>query len=75
MERLIEQLVEMKPVRIGVCVVTKDATLTGYYGEIHPGDKAMMAYHMHMDAVMDTVKANADQLLRTDGEEGSDGKE
>lgn len=75
MERLIEQLVEMNPVRIGVCVVTKDTTLTGYYGEICPEDKATMAYHMHMDAVMDTVKVNADQLLRTDDEEGSDGKE
>ena len=72
LERLVEQLMEMEPVRIGVCIVAKDVTVTGYYGEVWPEDKAAMAYHLHMDAVLDVMKANADQLLQQEDEEGGD---
>lgn len=54
----------MKPVRIGVCAVGENGeVLTGYYGDLYPEDKAVMAYHIQTDAIMDTVKANARDIM------------
>lgn len=63
LESFCRQVVEMEPDRIGVCVINKDAVLTAYYGEMCPEDKAVMAYHIQTDAIMDTVMANARSIV------------
>lgn len=64
LEDFIRSIVEMKPARIGVCAVGENGeVLTGYYGDLYPEDKAVMAYHIQTDAIMDTVKANARDIV------------
>ena len=78
LESFIRSIVEMKPVRIGVCAVGENGeVLTGYYGDLYPEDKAVMAYHIQTDAIMDTVTANAKQIVmaaeENDDDEAEDG--
>lgn len=64
LENLCHQMMELQPVRIGLCAITEDGTtMTGYFGEICPEDKAVMAYHLQSDAIMDTVMANAKMIV------------
>ena len=63
LEGFCRQVVEMKPERIGVCVLSESTVLTAYYGEMCPEDKAVMAYHIQSDAIMDTVMANAKRIV------------
>ena len=69
LEEMIRQIYELNPEKIGVCVLSGGVALTGYYGDVCHEDKAVMAYHMHIDAVMDTVRANASDLLSEKEEE------
>lgn len=72
LEEMIRQIYELNPEKIGVCVLAGGVALTGYYGDVCHEDKAVMAYHMHIDAVMDTVRANAQDLLNPEKDEGED---
>lgn len=72
LEAFCRQVVEMKPERIGVCVINKDAVMTAYYGEMCPEDKAAMAYHIQTDAIMDTVLANAKSIVAAAEDDGSE---
>lgn len=64
LEGFIENLLEFKPEKIGVCAILPDGNvLTGYYGDVFPMDKAQMGFHMNNDGVLDTVLANAKQIV------------
>ena len=64
LEGMIREVLENKPVRIGIVMITEEgAALTGYYGERTPEEMATMAWHMNMDAVWEMVSVNADKLL------------
>ena len=64
LEGFIESLLEHKPEKIGVCAILPDGNyLTGFYGKCYPTDKAVMAYQIHTDAVYDTIKANAKEIV------------
>ena len=75
LEGLIKYLLEHQPEKIGVCAIVPDGNvLTGFYGDCTPQDKAVMAYHIHTDAVFDTIKANAREVIEAaeDQEEMTD---
>lgn len=73
LESFIENLMEYNPDRIGVCAILPDGNvLTGFYGDCTPQDKAMMAYHVHTDAVFDTIKANAKEVIAAAEEQEED---
>lgn len=64
LEELIGQILEHQPVRIGLCAMLPDGNvLTGYYGEPGHQDKAVMGYHLTLDAVHDTILANAGSIV------------
>lgn len=64
LEGMIRQIMENKPIRMGIVMVEEDGTvLTGYYGERSPEDIAVMAWHLNMDAIWETVSVNADKIL------------
>lgn len=66
LEHFIESIMELKPTKVGVCLLgcVGDTSLTGYLGECCPEDKAVMAYHINSDAILDTVKANARDIIQ-----------
>lgn len=73
LETMCESVMELKPDVMGVCMLAADGTvLTGYYGDVCPQDKALMAYHLNTDATMDVVMANAADILAAAEEEGED---
>lgn len=74
LEEFIKSVMELEPEKIGVCAILPDGnTMTGYYGECCHQDKAMMGYHMNLDAVMDVTTANAKGIIAAAEEE--DGEE
>lgn len=75
LEETIRAMLDLQPEKIGFCAITPDGTvLTSYYGksELCPQDKAVMAYHIHSDAVMDIVMANAKYIVQEADREGDD---
>lgn len=75
LEELIRMLMEMKPEKIAVAAIaTNGEVLTGYYGDCTHVDKAIMGYHMNLDATMDVVEANAREITKAaEEQENSDG--
>ena len=72
LEELIQNILEFKPEKIGVCAVLPDgSTLTSYFGECYHTDKAIMGYTMNLDAIMEVTTANAKDIL--DAAEEQDG--
>ena len=64
LEGLIKAIMEHKPVAIGVCCLMDDGeAMTGYFGDVGHSDKAVMAYHLQIDAITDVIKANAAELI------------
>lgn len=64
LEELIEMIMELKPEKVGVCAVSSEGdVLTGYYGDCGHVDKAVMGYHMTLDAHQDVTIANAREIL------------
>lgn len=64
LEETIGCIMEHKPEKIGLCAMLPDGCfLTSYFGECYPADKALMAYTISSDATMDTIKANARDIL------------
>ena len=75
LEEFCENVMELQPDKIGVCAILPDGSvLTGYHGSCTHQDKAMMGYHFHTDAMMDTIKANAKEIVEAanSDEEGED---
>ena len=65
LEDLIRTLLELKPNKIAVAAIIPDGdVLTGYYGDCTHVDKAIMGYHLNLDATMDVVEANARVITR-----------
>ena len=74
LEDLIQTIMMHKPEKIGVCMFLPDGcTLTSYFGGCYHTDKAVMGYTMSLDATMDVVKANAEDIL--DAAEEQDGED
>lgn len=64
LEEFIKTLLELKPTKIGVAAIIPDGdVLTGYYGDCTHVDKAVMGYHINLDATMDVVAANAKEIV------------
>ena len=64
LEEFAQQLVEYKPQKVCVCAILPGGeVLTGYFGNTGPQDMAVMAYNINTDAMMETVKANAKEIL------------
>ena len=65
LEGMIREIMEHRPVRMGVVLVMEDGeVLTGYYGDHSPEDIARMAYHLNMDSLWQLIGVNADQIVR-----------
>ena len=75
LEEMIQNIMELQPEKIGVCMLLPDgATLTSYFGGCYHTDKAVMGYTMNLDATMDVVSANAKDILEAaDEEQDGDG--
>lgn len=64
LENFIQNVMELQPEKIGVSAILPDGSvMTGYYGDCCHQDKAIMGYHMTTDAMMDTIFANARQIV------------
>lgn len=75
LEEMVASVDELQPVKIGVVMICEnEVAMTAYMGVTSNTEKATMAYHMHMDAVMDAVFANARGIVETaEGQEDEDG--
>lgn len=75
LEELIRTLLEIKPDKIAAVAIAPDGdVLTGYYGDCTHVDKAVMGYHLSLDATMDVVHANAKEIVEAaEEEEAEDG--
>ena len=72
LENLLQGIVQLQPDKIGICMITDDGTtMTGYFGDCCPTDKAVMAFNLQNDATMDTIMANAKMILEA-AEDGDD---
>lgn len=70
LEELIQMILELKPEKIGICAISPGGdVLTGYYGDCGHVDKAMMSYHMSLDAHQDVIMANAREIIDAADEE------
>lgn len=70
LEDLIQNIMENQPEKIGVCMFFPDGcTLTSYFGGCYHMDKALMGYTMNLDATMDVVSANAQDIMDAADEE------
>ena len=63
LEKMCESVMELQPAKIGVCMIADGGVLTAYFGDCSPQDKAVIAYHHNIDAVYDTVRANAADIV------------
>lgn len=73
LEEFIKNLIAFQPEKIGVCAVLPDGNvLTAYYGDCGPADKAEMGFHMNNDGILDTVFANAREIVRAAEEQEGD---
>lgn len=73
LEEMVKSVDELQPVKIGVVMVCEDGVaMTAYMGVTSNTEKATMGYHMHMDAVMDAVFANARGIVETAEEQEDD---
>lgn len=73
LEEFIQNIMELKPTKIGVCAVLPDgSTMTSYFGDCCHTDKAMMGYNMNLDAIWDVTTANAKEIVETAEEQDGD---
>lgn len=64
LEGFCREVVEQQPEKIGVVCMNPDGTvLTGYYGGAGYNDKALMAFHVQLDATLESVMANAKRIV------------
>ena len=65
-EEMVKTTDELQPTQIGVVLICADGVVaTNYFGVQTNTEKASMAYHVLMDAVMDAVFANARNIVET----------
>lgn len=66
LEEMVKSVDELQPTKIGMVMICEDeVAMTAYMGVTSNTEKATMAYHMHMDAVMEAVFANARNIVET----------
>ena len=77
LEELLRSVDELQPEKIGVVMLLPDGVAaTAYMNVTSNTEKATMGYHMHMDAVMDAVFANARGIVETaEGQEDEEDEE
>ncbi len=64
LEELIAMIMNLEPEKIGLCAITPSGdVLTCYYGDLFHTDKALMGYHMNLDATMDVIHNNAKEIV------------
>jgi hypothetical protein len=64
LEEVLSGVVQLQPDKIGICMIAEDGiTMTGYFGDCCPTDKAVMAFNFQNDATMDTIMVNAKMIL------------
>ncbi len=64
LEKLIRDILELKPTKIGIAAILPDeCCATTYFGKPCNTDKAVMAFMMEQDAIMDCVYANAKEII------------
>ena len=64
LEGFCREVVDHQPEKIGVaCMLPGGAVLTGYFGDASYNDKALMGYHMQLDATLMSVMANAKNIV------------
>ena len=65
LEGFCSEVVEHQPEKIGVvCMLPSGSVLTGYYGDAGYNDKALMGFHMQLDATLESVMANAKRIVQ-----------
>ena len=73
LEGFCSEVVAHQPEKIGVvCMLPGGQVLTGYYGDAGYNDKALMGYHMQLDATLMSVMANAKQIVAAAEEQEDD---
>ena len=73
LEEFISDIMLYQPERIGVCMLLPNGgTYTNYFGDCGHLDKAQMGYSMNLDAIMEVVTANANDIVEA-AEEEQDG--
>ena len=73
LEEFIQDVMELKPEKMGVCALLPDgSTLTSYFGGCYHTDKAVMGYTMNQDAIMDVITANAKKIMEAAEEQDGD---
>ena len=73
LEEFIQDVMELKPEKMGVCALLPDgSTLTSYFGGCYHADKAVMGYTMNQDAIMDVITANAKKIMEAAEEQDGD---
>ena len=73
LEEFIQDVMELKPEKMGVCALLPDgSTLTSYFGGGSHTDKAVMGYTMNQDAIMDVITANAKKIMEAAEEQDGD---
>ena len=70
LENMLGDIMEYEPTQIGICMVLPSgAVATAYWGPVSHADKALMAYNMTLDSVMDVVTANAKDIVAASDEQ------
>ena len=73
LEGFCREVVDHQPEKIGVvCMLPNESVLTGYFGDCSMSDKALMGYHMQLDATLMSVMANAKQIVAAAEEQEDD---
>ncbi|MDO5549417.1 MAG: hypothetical protein Q4F79_13155 [Eubacteriales bacterium] len=58
----IKTLVEYGAEKIALCAILPENEVFSGYFNVEAGEKAIIAHNIHMDATMDTIYANIDEL-------------
>lgn len=76
LEGFCREVVEHQPEKIGVvCMLNGGSVLTGYYGDVGYNDKALMSFHVQLDATLESVMANAKRIVAAAEEQAEEQEE
>lgn len=64
LEKLIRDILELKPTKIGVAAILPDECYaTAYFGKPGNAEKSIMGFMITQDAIMDCIYANAKDIV------------
>lgn len=75
LESILRSMMELKPAKIGFCMLCDDGAYTCYFGLEGPPDKAMMAHHIYTDSLVDIITANAKSIIEAAEEQENEDDE